>query len=355
VLPVLLTGPTGGGGNGVFVRQALAVGTSPRFAVTSAFGSLPSGDLGRYGVVVLDGAMQTGAHLAEFVRRGGGLLVLLGGRSAGAAWGPEWRGLLGGTPGGTVESASSSGAALAGVSYEHSMLEPFRAPRSGDFGSVHVYRYRRFDPDSSGTVLASYDDGGAALVERRLGEGRVLVWTSSVDNVWSDLPVQPVFLPLIHQMIRYLAGYADQRASLTVGQALDVDAAREILGGGSALVVEAPSGSRAPLDASATAAPLDEPGFYTVRALDSDLAAQTVAVNVDPGEADLTPLDVDGFLAAVAPGGSVSSAGSAAAVQVTPAERERRQGLWWYLVMGAAVLALGETLLASRLPAIGRA
>jgi hypothetical protein len=121
------------------------------------------------------------------------------------------------------------------------------------------------------------------------------------------------------------------------------------------MVVEAPSGNRAPLDASAPAVPLDEPGFYTVRALNSDLAPQTVAVNVDPGEADLTPLDMDGFLAAVAPGASGSAAVSAGTVPVSAAERERRQGLWWYLVIGAALLALAETFLSSRLPAIGRA
>ncbi|OGU31308.1 MAG: hypothetical protein A3K13_05210 [Gemmatimonadetes bacterium RIFCSPLOWO2_12_FULL_68_9] len=120
-------------------------------------------------------------------------------------------------------------------------------------------------------------------------------------------------------------------------------------------MVEAPNGSRAPLDASAAAVSLDEPGFYTVRALNSDLAAQTVAVNLDPGEADLTPLDLDAFLAAVAPGGSAPSTVSAGTAPISPAERERRQGLWWYLVIGAAVLALAETLLSNRLPAVGRA
>jgi len=356
VLRVLLVGSAGAGRSGEFVRQALSVGANPRFAVTAVSGGPRPGDLERHEVAVVEEAAPSGAaRLAGFVRQGGGLLVLLGGRSGVGGWGPEWRSLQGGTPGGTVEPASSSGAALAGVSYEHPMLEPFRAPRSGDFGSVRVYRYRRFDPDSSGAVLAHYDDGAAALVERRLGEGRVLVWTSGMDNVWSDLPVQPVFLPLVHQMVRYLAGYTERRTALTVGQALDLEAAREILGGGSELVVEAPNGSRAPLDASAAAVSLDEPGFYTVRALNSDLAAQTVAVNLDPGEADLTPLDLDAFLAAVAPGGSAPSTVSAGTAPISPAERERRQGLWWYLVIGAAVLALAETLLSNRLPAVGRA
>ncbi|MBI2537327.1 MAG: hypothetical protein HYW06_10295, partial [Gemmatimonadetes bacterium] len=37
------------------------------------------------------------------------------------------------------------------------------------------------------------------------------------------------------------------------------------------------------------------------------------------------------------------------------ADLERRQGLWWYLVAGAVVLALAESFLSNRLPAIGRA
>ncbi len=354
VLHVLLLGSAGASRSGQFVRQALGLGANPRFAVSTSPEGLRPGDPERHEVVVLEEAPPgAAARLAAFVRQGGGLLVLLGGRGARAGWGPEWRSLLGGTPGGTVEPASSSGAALAGVSYDHPMLEPFRAPRSGDFGSVHVYRYRLFNPDSSGTVLARYDDGAAALVERRLGAGRILVWTSASDNVWSDLPVQPVFLPLVHQMVRYLAGYTERRAALVVGQAVDLDAARRLVGAGSDFVIEAPSGNRAPLSASAGAVPLDEPGFYTLRALNADLAPQAVAVNVDPVEADLTPLDVDAFLAAVAPGERGASA-SAQAAQISPAERERRQGLWWYLVIGAVVLALGETILANRLPAIGR-
>ncbi|MBI2401835.1 MAG: BatA domain-containing protein [Gemmatimonadetes bacterium] len=343
--------------SGDFLMRALSVGATPRFAVSAPSGPLRPGVLERQAVVVLeDAAPGRAAPLTEFVRQGGGLLVLLGGRSGGAGWGPEWRSLLGGTPGGTVEPASPSGLGLAGLSYDHPMLEPFRAPRSGDFGSVHVYRYRRLDPDSGGTVLARYDDGAAALIERRLGAGRIQVWTSGMDNVWSDLPVQPVFLPLVHQMVRYLAGYTERRAALTVGQALDLDAAREILGGGSDLVVEAPSGSRAPLDASAAAVSLDEPGFYTLRALDSDLAPATVAVNLDPTEADLTPLDPDAFVAAVAPGGPAGTAGPGGPAEgLSPADRERRQGLWWYLVAGAVVLALAESFLSNRLPVVGRA
>jgi len=78
-----------------------------------------------------------------------------------------------------------------------------------------------------------------------------------------------------------------------------------------------------------------------------------VAVNPDPAEGDLTPTDLDAFEAAVSPTGGSATVASPVNATVSQAERERRQGLWWYLVIGALILALAETLLSNRLPAIG--
>jgi hypothetical protein len=66
-------------------------------------------------------------------------------------------------------------------------------------------------------------------------------------------------------------------------------------------------------------------------------------------------MDLDAFLASVRPAGAAAAVTPAGDAATSPAERERRQGLWWYLVVGAAVLALAETLLSNRLPALGRA
>ena len=355
VVRVLFAGSGGAGRSRPFVQQALGLGVNPRFA-TSTSARLAPGELERHDLVVLEEALPGAAvSTAAFVRQGGGLLVLLGGRGGAGAWGPEWRSVLGGVVGERVETIAS-GSRLAGITYEHPMLELFQAPRSGDFGSVRVYRYRNFHPDSGNTVLARYDTGLPALVERRLGEGRVLVWTSAADNVWSDLPVQPLFLPLVHQMMRYLVGYVDRRASLVVGQALDLETAQRLADGGTDFVLEAPRGPRAPLGALSGTVALDEPGFYTLRALNAERAPQAVAVNVDPAEADLTPLDVEAFRASIAPVGAGEAGGvGEAGERLSPLERERRQGLWWYLVIAAAALALGETFLSNRLPAIGRA
>ena len=67
-------------------------------------------------------------------------------------------------------------------------------------------------------VLARYDDGAVAALEKKVGAGRVIVWTSTLDDTWTDIAVKPVFLPLVHQLVRYLAHYEPATSWLTVGQ-----------------------------------------------------------------------------------------------------------------------------------------
>jgi Aerotolerance regulator N-terminal/von Willebrand factor type A domain len=348
------------GAPGEYLHRALSVSADPRFVVT-ATPAPRAGDFAAGHVVLLDDPAPLAPALAPaaaaFVRAGGGMLVILGPRGATQAWSTAWTALLGGAPGVPQQPEGSSGAGLVALSFDHPIFEVFRAPGSGDFGSTRVYRYRRFrvDPASGATMLAQYDDGMPALLEHRLGAGKVLVWTSPFDNVWSDLPVQPVFLPLVHQMVRYLANFVRRPGALTVGALLDVGQVRAALGAatGADLVLETPDGRHVPLDSESAGAPVDTPGFYRVRRLDGRPPAQDVAVNVDPVEGDLAPLDVKAFVGAIAPrAGTAATAGTAV---LSPAERERRQGVWWYLVVGAVVVALAETLLSNRLPALRRA
>ena len=71
-------------------------------------------------------------------------------------------------------------------------------------------------------MLARFDDGAVAAAERRIGGGRVIVWTSTLDDSWTDLALKPVFLPLVHQLVRYLAQYEQPPSWLTVGQVVDL-------------------------------------------------------------------------------------------------------------------------------------
>ena len=83
-------------------------------------------------------------------------------------------------------------------------------------------------------VLARFDGGAPAVLEKRLGAGRVLLWASTLDQTWTDLPMKPVFLPFVHRAATYLAAYVPPQPSLTVGQVLDPTTRRRPQGPGAA-------------------------------------------------------------------------------------------------------------------------
>ena len=53
------------------------------------------------------------------------------------------------------------------------------------------------------------------------------IWNvSTLDSFWNDLAVQPIFLPFVHQMARYVSGRGETLPWFTAGQVLDVSESR---------------------------------------------------------------------------------------------------------------------------------
>ncbi|HEX9895748.1 MAG TPA: BatA domain-containing protein [Gemmatimonadales bacterium] len=333
-----------------FLTRALEISRAPRVELTTR-SLLRVPDLATTDAVFLDNVPfpvgDAGRRLGGFVREGGGLIISLGGNAGG--W-PQ--ALIPARIGATVDRVPA-GARLGALRREHPLFEPFRGPRSGDFGATRVWRFRQLDADSL-DVLARYDDGSAALAESRLGRGRILLWSSALDNVWSDLPLQPVFLPLVHQLALYAAGYVERSPAWAVGEVASLGG-EQLDNRQGAVVVQSPSGERVRREVSAgvLAIALNEGGFWEVREAGSGgRLLATLAANVPAEEARLEWFDPADLRLAT---GAVDSLGSGPAPgDLTPQETERRQGLWWY-VLAAVVLLLGaETLVANRRPGMVR-
>jgi hypothetical protein len=157
-----------------------------------------------------------------------------------------------------------------------------------------------------------------------------------------DFPLQPAYLPFVRRLVTWTSGRDVEALARATGESwLLPGALREP-------VVSTPNGSivRPARDARGATIPLREAGVYSL--YDGGVRGAPVgllAVNAPPAESDLTP---------IAPGelllGTTRTAGPAAATAAppSPAETERRQGVWRWLVAAVAALLIVEMLVANR-------
>jgi hypothetical protein len=75
-----------------------------------------------------------------------------------------------------------------------------------------------------------------------------------------------------------------------------------------------------------------------------------VAVNIDPAESDLAALPPAEFLAGIAGRATVAAAGGVSLDRpdLTPADMEKTQSVWWFLLVAGLVALLAEAILSNR-------
>ena len=339
----------------MFLPRALGIGDRPAFRVVQRRSdNVTASDVDAAGVVILHGAGMPagviGGRIRTLVRSGGGLIVALG-ENTGTRVSGGMAELLPGAVGGIIDRSAERGGTMGSLDRNHPALESFRGARSGDFTSARYFRYRGLSPLPTDAVLARFDDGSVALAERRVGDGTVLAFSSTLDGYWNDLPVQPVFLPLIQSLVRHAAGWTPQRPWETVGQVISVsepDARGE-------MVAVAPSGERTRWSEtdSVRSLALREQGFYEIRNANAVTANRIIAVNPDLTESELGTFAADELTRAVLPAGVVATS-AASATTLSVAEREKRQTLWWYVLVVALLLLAAESLLSNRLSRVAR-
>jgi hypothetical protein len=94
---------------------------------------------------------------------------------------------------------------------------------------------------------------------------------------------------------------------------------------------------------------LREQGFYELRGPNTPTGSgRPIAVNVDPIESDLSHVDPQDIVVAVTTANGQAQPGSELNAS-TPQDQERRQKVWWYLLLGALLVMGAETMLSNRL------
>ncbi len=211
---------------------------------------------------------------------------------------------------------------------------------AGKWENVKFYQVIKVEQGEA-KVLARLSDDTPLLLEKKLGEGRVLVFTSTFDNISNDFPLRPSYIPFVEQSAGYLTGAEVRQSAYAVDSYLEL---RSEKGAGTVEVLN-PQGKRA-LDlkeaSTARALPLTEAGFYDVGRANG--RHELVAVNSDRKESDLDLAPKDTLELWAKTGTPTAPGGTAAAETVA----SQNANLWWYVMLAAVLLALMESLLASQ-------
>ena len=200
------------------------------------------------------------------------------------------------------------------------------------------------DPGAA-RVIARLGDQTPLLMEKRIGEGRVVLFASGLDNLTNDFPLEPAFVPFIEQTARYLSGSERQ------GGARPVDAFFELRNAARSdqaqpVEVTDPDGKR-PLSLSEAKSAqlfrLTGAGYYQFRLANG--RQDEVGVNADPKESslDVIPEDVLALWQ-----GKRDQGTQDASLAGGTTSRKTAQSLWWYVMLLAMTAALAESALASR-------
>jgi hypothetical protein len=219
----------------------------------------------------------------------------------------------------------------------------------GKTGSLSgVKFYYAVDVDAADArVAARLIDHTPLLLDKKIGEGRVLLFTSGLDNLTNDFPLHPAFVAFVEQTARYLSGAERPASARTVDSFFDLRTAREQEPGQKLGVEVVDPGGRRPLSLNEAATTqslrLTQAGFYQVRLANG--REDVVGVNPDRRESSLDVMPDD--VLALWRGSPKSSEPAVSRDGNAPQAREPLS-VWWYIMLLVLTAALAESWLASQ-------
>ena len=244
------------------------------------------------------------------------------------------------------ESPKGRDAMLGEIAFDHPLFAPLAGPQFNDFTKIRFWRHRKVDPASLGEarVLARFDGGDPAFLEKPVGKGRLVILASGWNPVDSQLARSSKFVPLMATLLEGRTPPPVELASLTVGD-------RVPWSGTEMIAIRKPDGSTFIPDASpASYDDTNLPGVYTISLADG--GSRSFAVNLDPLESKTSPMGVETLEklgVRLATGPAKEALDREHLRQLQNAELEGRQKLWRPLILAAIGVLILETWLAGRL------
>ncbi|MBL8859994.1 MAG: BatA domain-containing protein [Planctomycetes bacterium] len=216
---------------------------------------------------------------------------------------------------------------------------------------IPVYEFISARPIAGARVLATLDDDGGSplLVERAYDRGRVFLWTTTIDPLWTRLPESPATLvPLVHEWLHYAGATPEPPRNVAPGTPLVAETSHFPRN----VTVVRPDGARRPLDGDSQSTSGDRWVLPAVPGKDTETAGVyriemdggapiSFAVNVDPREGDLeriTPTELTAMHFRLSTDDAPSG---------DPGTADRRGELWRWIAILCLVALVCESLWAA--------
>jgi hypothetical protein len=285
----------------LFARAALMAGRTEGGGIEAdwvAPGQLGNTDFSKYACIFLCNAIPLSAgevSSLEAFAESGGLLVFFPGERAAAIDYQAW-GCLPGVPAAIADVALvQRKRSLHWDMPHHAVLEPLLI--GGSTLSVTARRQLVWDTFAERAErLVSIGAEHAFLVGRPHGQGYVLMFAVSADRTWSDFPLSPFYLPVVHQIVEFGAGVGSNLPYVwcTHNQPLNrilPEATRGMAlqgSDGKSVVVRSAVAATEPV---LHVEDLMHAGVYTMADPETGRNVPALAVNMERRESNLTPLD----------------------------------------------------------------
>jgi hypothetical protein len=335
--------------------------------------ALPAADLSGVDTIWLAGAAPLAPELWPVLRRfaaGGGAVIVVpgeGSRVSDLATAPA-ESLLGVGKVRDVALPAETAVRMGPADYRSELLADFKGGRQGDLANVYVRRAWTFEVTGPGRVTLGrigLPDGRHTplIVAGRVGKGHVLLWSTGPQRTFSDLSRNAAeLIVLVRSSIKYLTGEYRARAGFLLGSAVQFPLPRDWPAVGGAAELYLPDGSSKPvrLDPGQRVV-LGEaarvgPHALLLRRSRDDKQGLVIgyAVNSDPAESDLTPVDRSRLVNPNQPAAGAfrpeacSIVSDADGLRRSQARRTRGWDVSALLALGMLVLLCGESFFSNR-------
>ena len=326
--------------------------------------ALISTDLSEYDVVFLSNLPRVSADivtkLKAYVEGGGGLFITMGDQVDVEAYNKTLKELLPKPLRGLKKLAELDDpdapikvTHLGATDTRHPIFRAFSLPGGHTLQTTQVFSYMLLEPtiEADSKTIMSFKDNAPALLERKVGRGRVLLWTSSIDREWTDFPVRSTYLPLLQRAVTTLARRAtnDRDEDPVVGAPLPLELPDDRI---ERVVIVGPQHIKdptrlvlEPIEGNVTPTP-SQPGLYRVWANSAgdgkdgnELTGLSFVAQSPASESDFAPMATDA-LASWTPSEGASDGEAMLA--------KKRVNIWPKILFVITMLLLLETVLGTR-------